>query len=86
MSYIVSIIPKKATTQSSTFLRQERFASKKLPVLRKLLRNKKVTPDGAAEAVVAYKTRIDALGAAAKVRNHVHGVTAKVYSSAEYGW
>ena len=72
MSYIVSIIPKFSFAMTD-------ISAKKVSAIKRVThKSKGVVTDGG-EVTVPYKTRIAAYSGAAAVRNHVHGVTAKVY-------
>lgn len=78
MTFYISVIPKYSKTENME-RRYNTFVAKKLPVIKRVLHKRKGVEAGPGEATVTYKTKVDALNAAAKVRNHVHGVTAKVY-------
>lgn len=73
MSYIVSVIPK-----SSVFGANE-LTAQKVAAIKRVLGKRKVNNLGHEVVVSSYKTKAAAYTAAAAVRNHVHGATAKVY-------
>lgn len=74
MAYFVSIIPK-----SVPFGINE-ITPKKISAIKRVLRKRKgVNYDGNEVVVSSYKTKAAAYTAAAAVRNHVHGATAKVF-------
>lgn len=75
MAYIVSVIPKSVPFGIST------MTPKKISAIKRVLRKRKGVNDLGGEVIVSsYKTKAAAYTAAAAVRNHVHGATAKVYS------
>lgn len=74
MAYIVSVIPKSAPFGTNE------MTAKKISAIKRVLRKRKgVNYDGNEVVVSSYKTKAAAYTAAAAVRNHVHGATAKVY-------
>jgi hypothetical protein len=75
MAYIVSVIPKR----SAPFGINE-MTAKKISAIKRVLRKRKGVNDIGGEVIVSsYKTKAAAYTAAAAVRNHVHGATAKVF-------
>ena len=74
MAYVVSVIPKYSPFSDNT------LSAKKVSAIKRVLRKRKgVVLDGGEVVVSSYKTKAAAYTAAASVRNHVHGATAKVY-------
>lgn len=79
MAYVVSVIPKFSIFGSND------LSAKKVSAIKRVLRKRKgVVLDGGEVTVSSYKTKRAAYTAAAAVRNHVHGATAKVYPKADY--
>jgi len=81
MAYIISVIPKNVSFGSNE------MTAKKISAIKRVLRKRKGVNDIGGEVIVSsYKTKAAAYTAAAAVRNHVHGATAKVFSESDSGF